>query len=395
MVVAPTLLDLGLPSTSASRVLVCGDADFAYSCALKARLPDSAKLWTSSYEPEAELLQRYPHAADAIAVLRGAQVDVSCGVDARELEHHYGEASRFDRIVFNLPQSPPEPRARNQIQRHRALLQDFCRSAEGRLAPLGQLWITLLAGQGGTPLDPIERPVGDTWQLQHQGAKAGLLVRAALPCDADALAEAGYAPTGRRSNKKLGANRQSRGLIAHVLTREGDSEERAVGHLEWCFDNSFWVDSEPLDEAALLRAGRAALGPLEHALALPPDLLDSYTRPEDGRSARTYRFTYSSDRAALCRQRALELNARVCEAIAAASGALPRTPSEATLAAALGNSLTLDQTAPPVANPTDGEASLPEAEATPTERQGLGGATAPNRQQGGAGPTCGGRWKQP
>ena len=32
------------------------------------------------------------------------------------------------------------------------------------------------------PLDPIERPVGDTWQLQHQGAKAGLLVRAALPC---------------------------------------------------------------------------------------------------------------------------------------------------------------------------------------------------------------------
>ena len=44
----------------------------------------------------------------------------------------------------------------------------------------------------------------------------------------------------------------------------------------------------------------------EHALALPPDLLDSYTRPEDGRSARTYRFTYSSDRAALCRQRALE-----------------------------------------------------------------------------------------
>ena len=57
------LLDLGLPSPSAAaappRVLVCGDADFAYTSALRNALP-SARILATAFEPEAELLARYP-----------------------------------------------------------------------------------------------------------------------------------------------------------------------------------------------------------------------------------------------------------------------------------------------------------------------------------------------
>ena len=121
------LLDLGLPAPSSAapppRVLVCGDADFAYTSALRNALP-SARILATAFEPEAELLARYPHAAETIGKLRTADVLVRCGVDARQLSSHVD--GTFERVVFNLPQAPPAARARNQIQRHRALLRELC-----------------------------------------------------------------------------------------------------------------------------------------------------------------------------------------------------------------------------------------------------------------------------
>ena len=148
-----SLLDLGLrgsrePSTPA-RVLVCGDADFRYSCALAARLGSSAVITATAYEDEDALLVRYPQAAPSIASLLSLGVGVRCGVDARHLAAHFGASATWERIIFNLPQEPAERKARNQIQRHRALLRDFCASAAPQLTPDGQLWISLLAGQGG------------------------------------------------------------------------------------------------------------------------------------------------------------------------------------------------------------------------------------------------------
>ena len=77
------LLDLGLQAASSSstspssssmlqtrHVLVCGDADFAYTTALRhtlrSRSCDDVRIFSSSYEPEAELIDRYPQAAAAI-----------------------------------------------------------------------------------------------------------------------------------------------------------------------------------------------------------------------------------------------------------------------------------------------------------------------------------------
>ena len=87
--------------------------------------------------------------------------------------------------------------------------------------------------------------------------------------------------------------------------------------------------------AELLSVATAALRPSEaHALADAPVLVDQYERPADGRRACTYRFVYSSARLALHRERALGLNARVCEALEAELGAEHRNPVAQAAAAA-------------------------------------------------------------
>ena len=58
----------------------------------------------------------------------------------------------------------------------------------------------------------------------------------------------------------------------------------------------------------------------------PPALIDAYMRPEDGRRARTYRFVYRSSVLALSRMAALELNARVCDALQRSGCFETRTP---------------------------------------------------------------------
>jgi hypothetical protein len=66
----------------------------------------------------------------------------------------------------------------------------------------------------------------------------------------------------------------------------------------------------------MLKVSQQALGPhAAHVLVSEPALVDVYERPEDGRRARTYRFVYRSDRLALSRDRAIQLNAVVCKAI--------------------------------------------------------------------------------
>ena len=139
-----------------------------------------------------------------------------------------------------------------------------------------------------------------------------------------ALAPTAAAPSSRRRPK-----RQGKGMVVHVLTRAAAAAAvppRAVAPLEWVFDNSFWLDGRVPEATELCAAGRAALEPAErHALTAPPALIDDYTRPDDGRRAHTYRFSYSSCTLALSRELALELNARVCEATVTTFSAQRRT----------------------------------------------------------------------
>ena len=131
----PTLLDLGVqPLSGPSRVLLCGEADFSYAAALCATQRGAIEVTATAFEEEMELHERYPHAAEALARVRAAGARCDFGVDARELSRRY-PSEEWDRVVFNLPQAPPEPRRRNQIQRQRALLREIELQALFRGAP--------------------------------------------------------------------------------------------------------------------------------------------------------------------------------------------------------------------------------------------------------------------
>mmetsp|Transcript_114286 Transcript_114286/g.219921 ORF Transcript_114286/g.219921 Transcript_114286/m.219921 type:complete len:467 (+) Transcript_114286:75-1475(+) len=348
----PSLLDLGLTNNchQPPRILICGDADFSYSRALASSL-ENAAIFASAYEAEPELLALYPGAADGMTALLQHGACVRCGVDARKLDEYYGQSEQFDRIIFNLPQSPPAPGARNQIQRHRALLRDFCTSAAPLLAPYGELWITLLCGQGGTPLDPIQRSAGDTWQIMHAAASAGLLVCDVARADVDALDAAGYRPTGRGLKAaELDPRRKQRGLLVHVLALEckGDlvtcsstsnitqtvdkaGRVEGIAPLEWTFDNAFWLSDASVDTPpelpAMLAVCKEALGPYAaHVLSEAPSLFNVYKSPKDGRTSHAYHFVYRSSWLALSRERALRFHAVVCKALSEHFGFEPRTP---------------------------------------------------------------------
>ena len=131
MVRGRALLDLGLGrdlGAGVARVLVLGDGDFAYSSALVSALAGlRTDLLATVYDSEPDLLARCPEAAARIDTIRATGARVACSIDARALETQLPGEPPWHRVVFNLPQAPPLPKARNQIQRHRALLREVCR----------------------------------------------------------------------------------------------------------------------------------------------------------------------------------------------------------------------------------------------------------------------------
>ena len=149
----PTLLDLGVqPLSGPSRVLLCGEADFSYAAALCATQRGAIEVTATAFEEEMELHERYPRAAEALARVRAAGARCDFGVDARELSRRY-PSEEWDRVVFNLPQAPPEPRRRNQIQRQRALLRDFCAAAASAI-----------------PIPPLQLPLSEPGRKDLLGA---------------------------------------------------------------------------------------------------------------------------------------------------------------------------------------------------------------------------------
>ena len=101
---------------------------------------------------------------------------------------------------------------------------------------------------------------------------------------------------------------------------------------EWTLDNSFWLQGEPPAPSEMLSLCREAVGvESAHALVAEPQLIDAYEQPSDGRRAHTYRFVYRSSVLPLTKERALGLNAIVCEVLGRRCLCEPRVPSQATI----------------------------------------------------------------
>ncbi|KAG3127711.1 hypothetical protein PI124_g21872 [Phytophthora idaei] len=287
------LTSLGLVKRGA-RVLVVGDGNFSYSRAFlranSARIAASEiNVTVTSLDTESQLVEMYPKSRDILDELRSGGVHVRHDVNSTKLETYSfkdegdgDEPVRFDRIVFNFPHYAADggvgnKNKRNKIHRHRQLLVDFFAS---------------------TKLERKTRAVGDTWQIVHCAAAAGLVLQDAHFCPVDALAELGYYSVGYQSREKAFWTEDG---ISHVFCLEAPGR-KSFFPVERTRDISFWVtDEEMFTEELLHDVVREHFPP--ETMNVSISLLDEYRCEKSGRKSVTYRLDISSSSLALSRDR--------------------------------------------------------------------------------------------
>ncbi|KAJ0407941.1 hypothetical protein ATCC90586_006313 [Pythium insidiosum] len=310
------LTTLGLQPNAAGEapsVLIVGDGNFSFARAFlrknAAAIGDSSiRVVATSLDTHEELLTMYPNAGGILDELHNGGVKVIHGINATRLETYdaLGPAS-FDRIVFNFPHFAEGGNRRNKIHRHRQLLCDFFKSSTNVLKDEGQVWVTLCAGQGGTSVDPKQRAWGDTWQVVHCAAGAGLILESVHNCPVDELSALGYYSVGYQLRERAFWTQDS---LSHVFCRERIGR-RAQLPIEWDRDMSFWINDH-FSEERLIDLLREFFPPEDMAVALTK--LDDYHCSKTNRNAVTYRLHITSDIVALSKD---DVNARATSALAA------------------------------------------------------------------------------
>eukprot|EP00041_Stephanoeca_diplocostata_P019479 m.420333 g.420333 ORF g.420333 m.420333 type:complete len:347 (+) comp21316_c0_seq7:224-1264(+) len=152
-----------VPYCAEQRILIVGDGNLSWARALCMRLGSGANIIATTYEPESELLEKYPESADIVRTLKESYgATVAHEIDATQLLHpkyvslfrdcHERQLGKsrdeketsviFDRIIFMFPLVPltktleahkaaPDPVISNKL-----LIWKFLRCASEILEPV-------------------------------------------------------------------------------------------------------------------------------------------------------------------------------------------------------------------------------------------------------------------
>lgn len=306
-----------------ARVLIVGDGNFSFARAFLRRnaaavTSGALHVTASSLDSREQLAQMYPQSAAVLADLAVGGVTVRHEVDATRLETR-PELAGVDRVVFNFPHFAAGGNKRNKINRHRQLLREFFMSARQVMADDGQIWVTLCNGQGGTPMDTTQRAWGDTWQVVHCAAEAGLLLTSAHRCPVDKLAELGYASVGYQLREQAFWTTDS---VSHVFVKE-EMGVAAQFPITWTRAISFWVDDDKVAVDAFVRQVLRDHFPPPMELVI--EQVDEYACEASGRTAATYRLEIACSHLALSRERVNDRTIRALQTIENSPFASPRT----------------------------------------------------------------------
>lgn len=157
-----------IPFDVFDNILLVGDGDLSFTLSL---LHDHgcASLTATTFDSASSLVDKYPHAADAIQQIQDEDQAVLHGVDAQKLSSHKELKSKapFDRIIFNFPHTGGiSTDVNRQVRANQALLSAFFQSS-----------IPLLQSPSGTILVALfEAEPYTLWNVRDLARHAGLVV---------------------------------------------------------------------------------------------------------------------------------------------------------------------------------------------------------------------------
>ena len=200
------------------RVLVLGDGNLTFSKSFCSQLraidlldERFLQVVATTYDPEKELVDKYPESAHAKRALRAQGAEVMHGVDAGSLSSNIGT---FSIIVFNHPHLGVE-----SAELHKMLLAHTFHSCASALRKDGRMHISLVEGQPRR------------WKMEAQAHRHGFYLQKATKMSRLHMSLPGYAMRRTHSSKSFSSEaskRQSNYTLHSTLFSFSQSKPLAI-----------------------------------------------------------------------------------------------------------------------------------------------------------------------
>ncbi|THW86257.1 hypothetical protein D6D15_07516 [Aureobasidium pullulans] len=204
-----------IPFDALDRILIIGDGDLSFSRSLVDK-HGCAALLATTYDTEAELLEKYPQAQENKDAIEAEEQRVLHGVDAAKLgqKEVKKQAGGWERVVFNFPHVGGKSTDVNrQVRYNQEMLVSFFKAVTPLLAPHGTVIVTLFEGEPYT-----------LWNIRDLARHSGLEVQRSFRFQAEVYPGYSHARTLGNIEGGGGWKGEERPSRSYVFQHKGAGE---------------------------------------------------------------------------------------------------------------------------------------------------------------------------